>query len=230
MSDYSSPERSDQSSSPRSVDVANGVTTTTSDIIKSPQDTTMTAGQIFCLYCGLKCRSVSMLESHLPQCACFIRMQDPGFLSTQMEVERVLFSLWSKTASSEQASNASNSKVLLHSPIKEPIDQTWTAQGLFQSPFKNSRDNDDSNTFSSPKFNVRERNNIIDFCIEKKTCPFCEEALVGGDQFSSHLLKCKERKRRRNRRRTPKKHPVVEEFSPRMRAGVNTPGRRMPWE
>ena len=192
--------------------------------VKSPQDTTVTTGQLFCLYCGLKCRSLSMLESHLPQCSCFIRMQDPELLSTQMELERTLFNLWSK--SNGHTSNASSNKEVVPSPLKETIVSTSPGQ-FVQSKFKENRGNENSNTLSSPKFNTRERNN---FCIEKKTCPFCEEALVGGDQFSSHLLKCKERKRRRNMRRTPKKETVVEVLSPRVRAGIRTPGRRMPWE
>lgn len=194
--------------------------------VKSPQDTTISTGLLFCLYCGLKCKSLSMLESHLPQCSCFIRMQDPELLSTQMEIESMMFSLWSKSngtgSTNRNTSGASSNK----SPLKETI--VSSSPGQFQSPFKENRCNENSHTLSSPKFNTRERNN--NFCIEKKTCPFCEEALVGGDQFSSHLLKCKERKRRRNMRRTPKKETVVEVLSPRVRAGIRTPGRRMPWE
>jgi hypothetical protein len=228
----SSPQSSEHTSSPLSSDDTNIVTTaTTGDNIKSPQDTT--AGLLFCLYCGVCCRSLSMLESHLPQCSCFIRMQEPGLLSKQLEIERVLFSLWSKNGSNEQASHTSGNKGLHQSPFKE-TGVFSSSRGLFQSPFnentKERRDDEDSYTVSPPKFNIREHKNTNDFCIDKKTCPFCEEALFGGDNFSSHLLICKERKRRRNRRRTPKNHSVVEECSPRIRAGVRTPGRRMPWE
>lgn len=230
-SGHSSPQTSStHSSSPHSLGDKNIAFATTSDI-KSPQDTTMTAqSQLFCLYCGRKCRSLSILESHLQQCSCFIKMQDPDLLSTQMEIERMMFSLWSKTGSNTLATDTSSVKGHLHSPFKETFaSSSIHSQGPFQSPFKENERNEISQTFSSPKFNVRERSNRIDFCIDKKTCPFCEEALVGGDQFSSHLLKCKERKRRRNMRRTPKKDTVVaEEIPPRFRA--RTPGRRMPWE
>ena len=221
---HSSPRTPRSTPAQHSAADSDSIAVNSSDV-KSPQDTTMTAGLLFCLYCGLKCRSPSMLESHLPQCCSFIQMQEPELLSTQMEIERVLFRLWSKTELASDANASSNKLGVLRSPIKETI-----VSGQFQSPFKENRVNDNSNTYSSPKFNVRERNSMIDLCIEKKTCPFCEEALVGGDQFSSHLLKCKERKRRRNMRRTPRKETIVEEFSPRVRAGIRTPGRRMPWE
>lgn len=242
-SDHSSPQsqRSDRSSqtssnhsySPQSVDDKNIASSAKSDI-KSPQDTTMTVGPglLFCLYCGVKCRSLSMLESHLQQCSCFIKMQDPDLLSTQMEIERMMFSLWSKTGSNTHDTDTSSVKEPLQSPIKETFVSRSHGQGPFQSPFKENERNKSRQTFSSPKFNIRDqRNNRIDFCIDKKTCPFCDEELVGGDQFSSHLLKCTERKRRRNIRRTPKKDTVVaEEIPPRFRAGSRTPGRRMPWE
>lgn len=227
-SGHSSPQTlSTHSSSPHSTDDEKIAFATTSDI-KSPQDTTFTGSLLFCLYCGLKCRSLSILESHLQQCSCFMRMQDPDLLSTQMEIERMLFNLWSKTGSNTHFTD----KELLHSPIKETFVSSSHSQGPFQSPDKENKRNESSQTFSSLKFNVREqRNNRIDFCIDKKTCPFCEEALVGGDQFSSHLLKCKMRKRIRNKRRTPKKDTAVaEEIPPRFRAGVRTPGRKMPWE
>ena len=226
-SDYSSLQTSEHSSPPHSSDDANDATTATTSGIKSPQDTTMAAELLFCLYCGLKCRSVSTLEAHLPQCSCFTRMQEPGLLSTQMEIERMLFRLWSKIESNGHFAGASSNEGLFQNPLKETGARSNV--GLFQSPVDES---EDFHTFSQPRFNVREHKSksINDFCMEKKTCPFCEEALIGGNQFSSHLLKCKERKRRRNRRRTPKKHPAVEEFSPRMRAEMRTPGRRMPWE
>jgi hypothetical protein len=131
--------------------------------------------------------------------------------ATQMEIERVLFNLWSKIGSNGQATVANSS-----------------SQEDTQSPSKECRvREDDGYTISPQKFNVRKNNKNNDSCIEKKTCCFCEETLIGGDQFSSHLLKCKERKRRRKKRQTPKK-TFLEESSPRMR--VRTPGRRMPWE
>jgi len=227
----SSTDKSERTSSPLFADAANVVTATTVDI-KSPQDTTAT--EFFCLYCGLNCRSLSMLDSHLPQCSRFIRMQEPGLLSNQLEIEKILFSLWSKTESNGQVADPNGNTEHYQSPFNE-TDVSSKSQGLFQPSFykstnEESRGDEHSYTVSPSKFNIRERKSIKDFCVDKKTCPFCEEALFGGDKFSSHLLVCPERKRRRNRRRTPKKNSVVEEFSPRVRAGVRTPGRRMPWE
>lgn len=192
--------------------------TVTASQFKSPQDTTISTPSLFCLYCGVKNTSLQVLESHLNQCSSFMKIQqEPDWLSTQMQLEGLLFSVWSKIGS--------NGK-----PTTSGVSGSYE---LFQSPFKyDSRGVDEGGDykFSPPKYNVREHSSKVngDDCIEKKTCPFCDETLVGGDQFSSHLLVCKERKRRRNMRRTPKKH-IIEESSPRFRT-PRTPGRRMPWE
>lgn len=200
-----------QSVSPNdaSAHVNSGAVTTSQ--FKSPQDTTISTPSLFCLYCGVKTTSLQELESHLNQCSSFIKIQqEPDLLSTQMQLEGLLFSVWSKIRSNGKPTTAGVSG----------------SYDLFQSPFKyDSRVVDEGGdyTFSPPKYNVREHSSKVndDDCIEKKTCPFCEDTLVGGDQFSSHLLVCKERKRRRNMRR--------EESSPRFRT-PRTPGRRMPWE
>ena len=203
--------------------------------IKRPQDTTlvldrnMTSGLIFCMYCGLECGSMTGLESHIRSCSSFIRMQKPDLLSAQLDLEEMLFNLWSETKSEDSIQPTG-------SPRKREDTVPSSSQELFMSPSKEvtmdspiTRVHRDS--ISTPKFTTHEHKRIHEVCIEKKRCPFCDEILVGGDQFSSHLLVCKERRRRRNLRRTPRESPAVEEFSPRIKASINkTPGRRMPWE
>ena len=145
-------------------------------------------------------------------------MQEPDLISTQMDLEKMMFNLWSKTKSecSIQLTGSPRTRDTVPSKKEFTMDSPIT---------RVSR-----NSISTPKFTAHEHKSIHEVCIEKKSCPFCDETLVGGDQFSSHLLVCKERRRRRNLRRTPRESPVVEEFSPRVRATIKTPGRRMPWE
>jgi hypothetical protein len=217
-----SSEKSQQSSSSQQThnfcetvnDIA-GVTKT--PYSQFPQDCTSDA--VFCLYCGLKCESAATFGSHhLPQCDKFAYMQRHG-LSTQIEVESILFRAWSKIGSSTD--NCSHE----HASSHRQITASDVQRQIF-SPRCNTFEEDGANLFGVATDKLRTLELDATSAVEGKTCPFCDEVFTYGNQFSSHLLKCEVRRRMRKQRRSTvargQPSPPCKEYV--------TPGRRMPWE
>ncbi|KAL3805770.1 LOW QUALITY PROTEIN: hypothetical protein ACHAW5_000020 [Stephanodiscus triporus] len=152
---------------------------------KLPQDCTPDA--VFCLYCGLKCGSTAFLGSHhLPQCDKFAYMQRQG-LSTQIELESILFRAWSKIGSSTE--NCPPEHASSHRPITASEDH----RRILTPSYHTSEDEDVKEfgfTFSKSQTLRKEADANANCFVEKKTCPFCDEVLTYGYELSSHLLKC----------------------------------------
>ena len=188
--------------------------------LKSPQDCSTTNG-LFCVYCGLKC-SVAKLEAHLSQCLQFTQIQQAD-LPTQIELESILFRAWSQIGSSAKISaNPSYDK-----EAKLTTTYAWDSQTLSLGRSYDAFSEDDRTEACpiqtpTPR---RQASNVI-YSVEKKSCPFCGEVSSKGNEFSSHLLNCHQRKLARKQRRTKKKDNMTDD--PQRRC--MTPGRRMPWE
>ncbi len=169
-----------------------------------PQDWTTDA--VFCLYCGMKCKSIAIFGSqHLPQCNKFAHMRRHGLSTTHIELERVLFQAWSKIGLSSE--NCSPAQVMSHGQVAASIDPKYL-------PLE---EEEDAIPHSRPQFYG---------VVESKTCPFCEKAFAHGSEFSAHLLRCTVRLRLRKQRSSISK----EDRAPPLRRDCATPGRRMPWE
>ena len=169
-----------------------------------------TPDAVFCLYCGLKCESTTIFGSHhLPRCDKFTSVQRHR-LSTQLELERILFRAWAKIDRSTDASS--------HRPITASEDQRQILSRRCH-----TFEEDDAKvlgvTLNEVELNFKS-------VVEKKTCPFCDEVFTYGNQFSSHLLKCEARRRMRKQRRST----VARGNPPPPCRDCVTPGRRMPWE
>lgn len=188
---------------------------------KLPQDCTPDA--VFCLYCGLKCGSTAFLGSHhLPQCDKFAYMQRQG-LSTQIELESILFRAWSKIGSSTE--NRSPEHASSHRPITASEDHTRILPPSYHT-FEEDDVKEFGFAFNKPQTLRKEADANANCFVEKKTCPFCDEVLTYGYELSSHLLKCAVRRRMRKQRRST----VVCSQPPPLWRECVTPGRRMPWE
>jgi len=221
-----------------------------------PQDCT-TTDEVFCVYCGLKCESVAILGSHLTQCPQFShtshttqidlesmmfcvwskidRVENEPVHSEDLMDTAVIHNyqtVWDNTSYNLATSHESGQKVgklalmLRKIGFDEYGPQTRTCH-------KESGEDNEKKLELTKKTPTRIRTEAHTevstnlFCIERKKCPFCEEVFVKGNEFSSHLLKCTERKRaRKQRRRKKKESPLMAD--PRMK--FVTPGRRMPWE
>ncbi|KAL9184283.1 hypothetical protein ACHAXT_002369 [Thalassiosira profunda] len=188
--------------------------------IKSPQD--CTAACVFCPYCGLRNTSVAQLSSHLSTCPQFKEMQLHG-LSTQIELESTLFKAWSTIGSSKEAppTLANEPKNVSHSLDSLNTTSLATSYDAFSEDYQYHR----KVMLTPTPRKVRREAHASASVVERKNCPFCEEAFVKGNEFSCHLLKCKERRRARKERRAKKDTLATE---PRRKC--STPGRRMPWE
>ena len=211
------------------------VASSTNNHVMSPQDCTST-DCIFCIYCGLKCSTVSVLSSHLPNCKAFIHMHLHNQKMHQ-ELESVLFRAWSQVGSSDVAVTIARE----HTPFVRPaVDYSFNQEQ--EESHDNSTVSNGAQTLlfesenckptkTSTPSKPRRHAPINVLSVEmKKSCPFCDDNFMKGNEFSSHLLKCTERRRARKQRRTRKKDsPVVDAYAPRSRKPV-TPGRKMPWE
>lgn len=213
------------------------------DHLKSPQDCNARLGSVFCMFCGVDCPSVTALCSHFTQCYSIKQVQS----STLMELEKVIVEIFSvpngtsltknQTEYGIKATHADhsirerslmhnqglNSKPSQNNPINAP-----TANRSAQSTHneRNTWDLTEKRPNSTPNQQYQ-RKNVSNYCIEVKKCPFCEDEFNEGNQFSSHLLKCPERRRLRSRRRAKKKeNPAIE----CLRSESVTPGRKLPWE
>ena len=176
-----------------------------------------TPDAVFCLYCGLKCASAAIFGSHhLPQCDKFAYMQQHG-LSTQIELERILFRAWSKIGSSTDI--CSPEPASSHRPITASEDQRQILPRRCHT-FEEEDSNVLGVTLNEVELNFKS-------VVERKTCPFCDEVFTYGNQFSSHLLKCEVRRRMRKQRRST---VVARSHPPPPCRDCVTPGRRMPWE
>ena len=69
--------------------------------IKSPQDP---SPALYCVYCGVKCDTTTVLGHHLTSCKAFEHLQVHG-QSTQMEIESLLFKAWSQIGNSTALSS-----------------------------------------------------------------------------------------------------------------------------
>ena len=226
------------------------------DHIKSPQDCTARTDTVFCLYCGLKCHSVAILGNHLNQCVSFLRMQERDLLTTHIEIEKILFNAWSQIGSSYKSPICVETRPVARNNVAStnPSFSDRSLSPNYSSPAStqpisgnklkgNSASNANYDRYAeretiptnfsasrplevSPKIRQKQVH-VSDYCVDTKTCPFCIEVFTEGDQFSSHLLKCKERRRLRKQRRKKKteNHGVVD-----TRRRCATPGRRLPWE
>ena len=222
--------------------------------IKSPPQDQDYMLAIFCAYCGLKCCSAENLGSHLPTCEQFSNMQLHG-MSTQMELESILFRAWSQMDNATQLTAASNvecsedlssSRELVQHDVvahasscsQEPNDADATYLSSDQRRDQSFRSNSDSCIQSDtpgndlreavPKTPKSSRNGNL-YSVEQKKCPFCQDEFSKGNEFSSHLLNCPARRRARKQRRKQKKESPVA-TDPRIRKCATTPGRKMPWE
>lgn len=196
--------------------------------LKSPQDCAEDA--IFCLYCGLS-TSVALLESHVPKCPAFIHMKFYQ-QSTQMELESILFKTWALIGSSTETSTAIVHKHVPSSSAHHSFRHNNEQDGASSSSHGNEQIQTigtSYGTFSDDEPKMQKEVNENVFCVEKKKCPFCNNGFDKGNEFSSHLLRCRARKQARKHRRTKKKVNPLVYSDPRIRKPV-TPGRQMPWE
>jgi len=243
--------------------------------IKSPQDP---SPALYCVYCGVKCDTATVLGHHLTSCKAFEHMQVHG-QSTQMEIESLLFKAWSQIGnstgvssimptiqpivdhlsnqeevrySSPKRSQIGNSTAVSHSfiptTIQPSVDHSFNQEEVRYSSPKKFEASYDNETFigndgtssyeqtyvaatppktpTSTRKARREVENV--YCVEKKSCPFCQLEFNKGNELSSHLLKCKARKSARKQRRKKKESPPVSPYEPRSLRKPVTPGRRMP--
>lgn len=226
-------KESDAAAQARNDDIASAIH------LKSPQD--CDADAIFCLYCGLS-TSVALLESHVPKCPAFIHMKMYQ-QSTQMELESILFKTWSLIGSSTETSTAIVHKHVPSSSAHHSFRHNNEQDGASSLSHGNEQiqtvgtsyetfsDDEpyEGNLKTPTQRKMRKEVNEHAFCVEKKKCPFCSNGFDKGNEFSSHLLRCRERKKARKHRRTKKKDNPLVYSDPRIRKPV-TPGRQMPWE
>ena len=166
--------------------------------IKSPQDP-QTEPAVYCPYCGLSCLLLTNFEAHLKTCKRFSQMK---LNLDQPRLESILFRAWSERSSADicESEGPLISYGSCHSHSLGDCD------GLVE------------------KTVPKTPNSAF---LEQKLCPFCEETFDEGNAFSSHLLKCKQRKLLRKQRRAKKKEESPQE-DPRRK--VPAAGRKMPWE
>lgn len=184
---------------------------------------------VFCLYCGLQCNSVSAFGFHLSRCHGFEKVG----LSTQLELERVVFDAWSTPSNSYKTPMPPNESgtsrdlsndMYLDSTQDKGVDATDSSSPTNYTVVKDTPED----TKTTPQ-NRHKQKRVVDFSVvDAKQCPFCDIVCNEGNEFSCHLLKCQERRRLRSQRRAKKKEsPFL--TNPRMRKSV-TPGRKLPWE
>jgi len=206
--------------------------------IKSPQDP---SPALYCVYCGVKCDTTTVLGHHLTTCKAFEHLQIHG-QSTQMEIESLLFKAWSQIGNSTAVSHFfmpttiqptvnhsfNQEEVRYSSPKKfeASYDETFSGYDVTSSYEQSYVAATPPKTPTSTRRTRREVENV--YCIEQKSCPFCQLEFNKGNELSSHLLKCKARKSARKQRRKKKESPPVSPYEPRSVRKPVTPGRRMP--
>jgi len=203
--------------------------------IKSPQDASPSCDALYCVYCGVKCDTTTVLGHHLTACKAFEHLQVHG-QSTQMEIESLLFKAWSQIGNSTALSSIkpivnhtfNQEEVRYSSPKKfeASYDETFIGNDVTLSYEQTYVAATPPKTPTSTRRTRREVENV--YCIEKKSCPFCQLEFNKGNELSSHLLKCKARKSARKQRRKKKESPPVSPYKPRSLRKPVTPGRRMP--
>ena len=203
--------------------------------IKSPQDASPSCDALYCVYCGVKCDTTTVLGHHLTSCKAFEHLQVHG-QSTQMEIESLLFKAWSQIGNSTALSSIkpivnhtfNQEEVRYSSPKKfeASYDETFIGNDVTLSYEQTYGAATPPKTPTSTRRTRRENENV--YCIEKKSCPFCQLEFNKGNELSSHLLKCKARKSARKQRRKKKESPPVSPYEPRSLRKPVTPGRRMP--
>ena len=209
--------------------------------IKSPQDASPSCDALYCVYCGVKCDTTTVLAHHLTTCKAFEQLQLHG-QSTQMEIESLLFKAWSQIGNS---TGVPSIMPTIQPTVKHSFNQEevrYSSPQKFEALSYNetfSGGNDVTSSYeqtyvaaappktpTSTRKARREVENV--YCIEKKSCPFCQLEFNKGNELSSHLLKCKARKSARKQRRKKKESPPVSPYEPRSLRKPVTPGRRMP--
>lgn len=172
-----------------------------------PQDCTHFA--VFCLYCGVQCKTIEILRLHLSVCDGFSYLARHG-LSTQIELESTLFHAWSHISSDR---------------LITALEEESQLRGLNL----HTTEEDDVKVSKVATYRLRTEVDVNACIAEKKICPFCNEGFAYGNEFSSHLLRCSVRRRLRKQRRSLVS--VERELSPTVTQKERvTPGRRMPWE
>lgn len=180
-----------------------------------PQDCTHFA--VFCLYCGVQCKTIEILRLHLSACDKFSYLARHG-LSTQIELESTLFHAWSHYLVSLTKISSSDKPITA-------LEEDSQIQGL---NLLQTVEEDDVEVAAVKAYKLRKEVDV-NACAEKKICPFCNEGFAYGNEFSSHLLRCSVRRRIRKQRRSMVS--VERELSPTTPQKERAPpGRRMPWE
>jgi len=205
--------------------------------IKSPQDP---SPALYCVYCGVKCDTTTVLGHHLTACKAFEHLQVHG-QSTQMEIESLLFKAWSQIGNSTAVpsfvptiqpsvnNSFSQEEVRYSSPKKFEASYNETFSGGNDVTLSYEQAYAAATPPKTPTPTRKARKEIENvYCIEKKSCPFCQLEFNKGNELSSHLLKCKARKSARKQRRKKKESPPVSPYEPRSLRKPVTPGRRMP--
>jgi len=179
-----------------------------------PQDCTHFA--VFCLYCGVQCKTIEILRLHLGVCDQFSYLARHG-LSTQIELESTLFHAWSHLVSLTEISSSDR--------LITALEEESQLRGLNL----HTTEEDDVKVSKVATYKLRTEVDVNACIAEKKICPFCNEGFAYGNEFSSHLLRCSVRRRIRKQRRSLVS--VERELSPTVPQKERvTPGRRMPWE
>ncbi|KAL7553809.1 hypothetical protein ACHAWF_017145 [Thalassiosira exigua] len=164
-----------------------------------PQDADCTTpGAVFCLYCGTRCGADGVLGS-----------------------VQILSSHLPNCAKFMQMEMSTQTQ------LESALFNAWSRISTSQAA--NQVNKASNGTTSSGADSAHNYARAVNNCgiIENKKCPFCQLAFQKGNEFSSHLLKCKIRKRARKQRRVKKKEDD-DLVDPRRKCV--TPGRRLPWE
>lgn len=179
-----------------------------------PQDCTHFA--VFCLYCGVQCKTIEILRLHLSVCDQLSYLARHG-LSTQIELESTLFHAWSHLVSLTEISSSDR--------LITALEEESQLRGLNL----HTSEEDDVKVSKVATYKLRTEVDVNACIAEKKICPFCNEGFAYGNEFSSHLIRCSVRRRIRKQRRSLVS--VERELSPTVPQKERvTPGRRMPWE
>ena len=199
--------------------------------IKSPQDP---SPALYCVYCGVKCDTTTVLGHHLTTCKAFEHLQLHG-QSTQMEIESLLFKAWSRIGNSTGVSSPTVNQSFNQEEVRYSSPRKFEASHNNETFIGNDVTSSYEQTYlaatppKTPASTRRARREVENvYCIEKKSCPFCQLEFNRGNELSSHLLKCKVRKSARKQRRKKKESPPVSPYEPRSLRKPVTPGRRMP--